>query len=391
LVVVEFALSLVLMIAAGLLLRSFGRLLEVKPGFDAKNVLLSRIWLPVPNNPEKDPYRDPVKRAGFIKEVLQRASALPGVHHAAISAGNGVPLLGPHNSNGFMIEGQASADNTVPTAQGNAVSPDFFNALSIPLIRGRVFTAGDDQSAANVLVVDEAFAKRYFANQDPVGHRLKPGGRASNAPWFTVVGVVGNIKSDGFDQPDQPHVYVPIFQRPGYAMAVYLQTEMIFGKTLREQVQAVDPNLPVFGERSMESVVSESLGQRRFAMQVVALFGVLALLLASIGIYGVMAYSVNQRTREIGIRVALGASTGVIMRWVLRQGLVLIVVGVSTGLLAAFGLMRLLRSLLFGVAATDLVTYAALAAVLAVVALVACYIPARRATRIDPLVALRHE
>jgi len=394
LVVVEFALSLVLMIAAGLLLRSFGRLLEVNPGFDAKNVLLSRIWLPVPNNPEKDPYRDPVKRAGFIKEVLQRASGLPGVRHAAISAGNGVPLLGPHNSNGFMIEGQASADNTVPTAQGNAVSPDFFSALSIPLIRGRVFTAGDDQSATNVLVVDEAFAKRYFANQDPVGHRLKPGGRASNAPWFTVVGVVGNIKSDGFDQPDQPHIYVPIFQRPGYAMAVYLQTDldpMTFAKTLREQVQAVDPNLPVFGERSMESVVSDSLGQRRFAMQVVALFGVLALLLASIGIYGVMAYSVNQRTREIGIRVALGASTGAIMRWVLRQGLILIVVGVSTGLLAAFGLMRLLRSLLFGVAATDLVTYAALAAVLAAVALVACYIPARRATKIDPLKALRHE
>jgi putative ABC transport system permease protein len=394
LVVVEFALSLVLMIAAGLLLRSFGRLLEVNPGFDAKNVLLARIWLPVPNNPEKDPYHDPVKRAGFIKEVLQRAAALPGVRHAAISAGNGVPLLGPHNSNGFTIEDQASADNTVPTAQGNAVSPDFFNALRIPLIRGRVFTAGDDQSAANVLVVDEAFAKRYFATQDPVGHRLKPGGRASNAPWFTVVGVVGNIKSDGFDQPDQPHVYVPIFQRPGYAMAVYLQTDLdplTFAKTLREQVQAVDPNLPVFGERSMESVVSDSLGQRRFAMQVVALFGVLALLLASIGIYGVMAYSVNQRTREIGIRVALGASRGAIMGWVLRQGLVLIVVGVTTGLLAAFGLMRLLRSLLFGVAATDLVTYTALAAVLAVVALVACYIPARRATRIDPLVALRHE
>jgi len=394
LVVVEFALSLVLMIAAGLLLRSFGRLLEVNPGFDAKNVLLARIWLPVPNNPEKDPYRDPVKRAGFIKEVLQRASTLPGVRYAAISAGNGVPLLGPHNSNGFTIEDQASADNTVPTAQGNSVSPDFFNALRIPLIRGRVFTAGDDQGAANVMVVDEAFGKRYFANQDPVGHRLKPGGRASNAPWFTVIGVVGNVKSDGFDQPDQPHVYIPIFQRPGYAMAVYLQTDldpMIVAKTLREQVQAVDPNLPVFGERSMESVVSESLGQRRFAMQVVALFGVLALLLASIGIYGVMAYSVNQRTREIGIRVALGASTGAIMGWVLRQGLVLIVVGVSTGLLAAFGLMRLLRSLLFGVAATDLVTYAALAAVLAVVALVACYIPARRATRIDPLIALRHE
>jgi putative ABC transport system permease protein len=160
---------------------------------------------------------------------------------------------------------------------------------------------------------------------------------------------------------------------------------------LREQVQAVDPNLPVFGERAMETVVSDSLGQRRFAMQVVALFGVLALLLASIGIYGVMAYAVNQRTREIGIRVALGASRAMIMRWVLRQGLVLIAIGVGTGLLAAFALMRLLQTLLFGVATTDLVTYTTLALLLAVVALAACYIPALRATKIDPLVALRHE
>jgi putative ABC transport system permease protein len=162
-------------------------------------------------------------------------------------------------------------------------------------------------------------------------------------------------------------------------------------KSLREQVQAVDSNLPVFGERTMKSVVADSVGQRRFAMQVVALFGVLALLLASIGIYGVMAYSVNQRTREIGIRMALGASRTTIMRWVLRQGLVLIAIGVGTGLLAAVALMRLLRSLLFGVATTDVVTYGALAFVLAIVALLACYIPARRATKIDPLVALRYE
>jgi len=394
LVVVEFALSLVLMIAAGLLLRSFGRLMEVNPGFNSRNVLLARIWLPVPNNPEKDPYRDPAKRAGFIKEILQRSSALPGVRHAAISGGNGVPLLGPHGTSGFTIEDLASTDNAVSTAQGNSVSPDFFNALQIPVVRGRVFNSGDDQKTTPVVVVDEALGKQYFGTQDPVGHRIKPGGRASNAPWATIVGVVGNIKSDGFDQVDQPHLYFPIFQRPGYAMAVYLETEpdpMSLTKALREQVQAVDPNLPVFGERTMEAVVADSLGQRRFAMQVVGLFGVLALLLASIGIYGVMAFSVNQRTREIGIRMALGASRATIMSWVLRQGLVLIVVGVVTGLLAAFALMRLLRSLLFGVATTDIVTYAALAGVLTIVALVACYIPARRATKINPLVALRHE
>ncbi len=394
LVVVEFALSLVLMIAAGLLLRSFSRLMDVNPGFDPNNVLLARIWLPVPNNPEKDPYRDPIKRSGFIKEVLNRSKVLPGVRHAAISTGNGVPLLGPHNTNGFTIEGQGGADGAVPTAQGNAVSPEFFSALSIPLVRGRVFTEGDDQNTPPVVIVDEALGKRYFGDQDPIGHRIKPGGRASNAPWITVVGVVGNIKSDGFDQPDQPHIYFPIFQRPSYAMAVYLQTEpdpLTLSRSLREQVQGIDPNLPVFGERTMKTVVADSMGQRRFAMQVVGLFGVLALLLASIGIYGVMAYSVNQRTREIGIRMALGASRVMIMRWVLQQGVVLIAIGVGTGLLAAFALMRLLRSLLFGVAATDVVTYVALAFVLAVVALMACYIPARRATKIDPLVALRHE
>ena len=167
------------MIAAGLLLRSFGRLLEVNPGFDAKNVLLARIWLPVPNNPEKDPYRDPVKRAGFMKEVLGKARALPGVHYAAISSGNGVPLLGPHNTNGFTIEEQASTDSTQPSAQGSAVSPEFFNALRVPLVRGRVFTSGDDQNTPNVVIVDDALASRYFGNQDPIGHRIKPGGRAS--------------------------------------------------------------------------------------------------------------------------------------------------------------------------------------------------------------------
>ena len=394
LVVIEFALSLVLMIAAGLLLRSFGRLMEVNPGFDPNNVLLARIWLPVPNNPEKDPYRDPIKRATFMKEVLGKTRALPGVHYSAISSGNGVPLLGPHNTNGFTIEEQASTDSSQPSAQGSAVSPEFFNALRVPLVRGRVFTPGDDQNTPNVVIVDDALANRYFGYQDPIGHRIKPGGRNSNAPWATVVGLVGNVKSDGFDQPDQPHLYFPIFQRPGYAMAVYLQTgpePTTLVKSLREQVQAVDSNLPVFGERTMKSVVADSVGQRRFAMQVVALFGVLALLLASIGIYGVMAYSVNQRTREIGIRMALGASRTTIMRWVLRQGLVLIAIGVGTGLLAAVALMRLLRSLLFGVATTDVVTYGALAFVLAIVALLACYIPARRATKIDPLVALRYE
>jgi predicted permease len=394
LVIVEFALSLVLMIAAGLLLRSFGKLLDVHPGFNPENVLLARIWLPVPNNPELDPYRDPIKRAGFIKEVLQRASGLPGVRYAAISNGNAVPLVGPHNSGGFTIEGDAATNTAIPTAQIGVVSPDYFRAIETPIKRGRFFTDGDNRQAPQVVIIDEAFAQRYFDNRDALGQRIKRGGPKSEAPWMSIVGVVGNIKSDGFDRPDQPHLYVPIFQNPAYAMAVYLRTDispLSLTQSLREQVRAVDRDLPVFGEQTMEQVVADSVSRRKFTVQVVGLFGILALLLAAVGIYGVIAYSVTQRTREIGIRVALGASRSSILRWVLKQGMVLTMAGVAIGLIGAFALTRLLRTLLFGIGPTDIATYAALAILLTIVALIACYIPARRATKVDPLVALRYE
>jgi putative ABC transport system permease protein len=394
LVILQFALSLILMIAAGLLLRSFGRLLDVNPGFNPDNVLLARVWLPVPNNPDLDPYRDPLKRAGFIKDLLQRVSGIPGVRSAAISSGNAVPLVGPHNSAGFTIEGDAVANNAIPTAQIGVVSPDYFRTLETPLKRGRFFTDADDRQAPQVVLIDEALQQRYFSNRDPVGVRMKRGGPASDAPWMTIVGVVGNVKSDGFDQPDQPHLYFPILQNPAYAMAIYLRSDVALSsltQPLREQVRAVDRDLPVFGERTMAQVASESVSRRRFAMQLVGLFGVLALLLAAVGIYGVIAYSVTQRTREIGIRVALGASRSAILRWVLRQGLILTIAGVGVGLLGALALTRLLRSLLFGVGPTDILTFGVLAIVLTVVAMIACYVPARRATKVDPLVALRYE
>jgi len=356
--------------------------------------LLARVWLPVPNNPELDPYRDPLKRSGFIKELLQKASAIPGVRSAAISSGNGVPLVGPHNTGGFTIEGDAVTNNNIPTAQIGVVSPDYFRTIETPLKRGRFFTDADDRQAPQVVLVDEALAARYFNNRDPVGLRIKRGGPASEAPWMTVVGVVGNIKSDGFDQPDQPHLYHPLFQNPTYTMAIYLRTDVApstITQSLREQVRTLDRDLPVFGDTTLANVAAESMSRRRFAMQVVGLFGVLALLLAAVGIYGVIAYSVTQRTREIGIRVALGASKTAILGWVLKQGMMLTIAGVVIGLVGAYALTRLLRSLLFGVGPADILTYGALAALLTLVALIACYVPARRATKVDPLVALRYE
>ena len=235
LVVLEFGLSLMLMIAAGLLLRSFSRLLDVNPGFNPDNVLLARVWLPVPNNPELDPYRDPLKRSGFIKELLQRVSAIPGVRNAAISSGNAVPLVGPHNSGGFTIEGDAVTNNAIPTAQIGVVSPDYFRTMETPLKRGRFFTDADDRQAPQVVVIDEALVERYFNNRDPVGLRIKRGGPSSEAPWMTIVGIVGNIKSDGFDQPDQPHLYFPIFQNPAYAMAIYLRTDVALVNHIRSR------------------------------------------------------------------------------------------------------------------------------------------------------------
>ena len=394
LVVLEFALSLILMIAAGLLLRSFSRVLDVKPGFNPDNVLLSRVWLPVPNNPDLDPYKDPENRIGFTKDLLQRVSGIPGVRKAAISNSSSVPMAGRQGITIFTIEGDSVTNDNIPTVQVGNVSPDYFQTIEIPLKSGRFFTDADDRKAPPVVIIDEALAERYFANRNPVGQRIRPGGPTSTQPWMTIVGIVGNVKSDGFDQPDQPHLYFTIFQNPSKALAIYLKTDvapLALTQAVRKQIQAVDRDLPVFGETTMTQIAAESLSRRKFTMQLIGLFGILALLLSGLGIYGVIAYSVTQRTREIGIRVALGASRGAILRWVLTQGMIFTVAGIVVGLLGAFLLTRLLRSLLFGIAATDIVTYGALTILLTVVALIACYVPARRATKVDPVIALRYE
>jgi putative ABC transport system permease protein len=394
LVVVEFALSLVLLIGAGLLLRSFFHLLKVNPGFDSNHVLVARIWLPVPNNPDLDPYRAPGKRPAFVREVLGKLRSIPGVQYAAIGGGNGVPLIGPHNKNTFTIEERADEGSNLPLAQIDNVSPDYFRVLGVPLIKGRFFADTEDEKGQRVAIIDETMAARYWPNSDPIDKRLKFGGRASQAPWMTVVGVVGKIKTEGFDQADQPRVYVSSLQGAGYALAVYLKTTPnpeSLSQPLLQQVQSVDPNLPVFGIQKLEDVVSTSLANRRFAVQMIGLFGCVALLLAGIGIYGVMSYMVTQRTHEIGIRLALGVQARDVLNMVVRQGLTLAVIGVGIGLIGAFALTRLMSSLLFGVSATDPLTFALIAVLLTGVALLACYLPARRATKVDPLVALRYE
>jgi putative ABC transport system permease protein len=329
-----------------------------------------------------------------VREVLRRASELPGVEYAAVGGGNGVPMIGPHNKGKLTIEDHPDDGSNLPLAQISSTSADYFRVLGTPLMRGRFFADSDDEKAPRVALIDELAAKNLFPNADPLGKRLKFGPRGSNAPWMMVVGIVGNIKSDGFDQPAEPHLYVPTLQNPGYAMAVYLRTgpkPESLANALREQIQAVDANLPVFGVQSLEQVVSSSLAQRRFAVLMIGLFGAVALVLAGIGIYGVMSYSVTQRTHEIGIRLALGAQARDVLKLVVGRGLTLAVIGVCVGLAGALALTRLISSLLYGVSATDPLTFATIAVLLTGVAALACYIPARRATRVDPLVALRYE
>jgi predicted permease len=394
LVVSEFALSLILLVGAGLLLRSFWNLLEVRPGFDSSHLVMARVWLPVPNDPNFNIYRTPEKRGAFVHEVVRRVSALPGVADAAIGS-NSAPLLAQRNRRAFTVEGRPVAAGGAPYAEFSAVTPDFFRVLGIPLIRGHFFTDADDTKGLPVALIDQTAAEHFWPNEDPVGKRLLRGFQAGpNPQWLTIAGVVGKTKTDALDAPYAPHIYLSELQSSDYAMDVYIRgnaSAESLEEPVRREIQAVDPNLPVFGVRTLESVVSDSLASRRFAMRMLGFFAAIALLLAGIGIYGVMAYFVSQRTREIGIRVALGAAPSHISKLILGRGMALTAAGILAGMIGAAALTQSLASLVFGVAPIDPLTFAAGAVVLAGVALAACYIPARRAMRVDPMVALRYE
>jgi len=398
LVTCEIALSLVLLIGAGLLLRSFWHLLDVRPGFEPHHLVTARIWIAYPNDPEKNPYRTVEARGAFLHEVLRRVSALPGVVEAGLGSGNGLPMETRPNQVLFMIDKHAAESERVPTAEMSTVTPEYFRVLKIPLIRGRVFTEADDSKGQPVALISETLARRYWHDEDPIGQqiRLAPGQTGSGAEeqWRTIVGVTGDVKSDGFEAASAPYLYFAAYQRPSYSLVVYLRTAAdrgILGDAIRREVQGVDPSVPVFAVRTMDEVIAKYLADRRFALELLGVFAGVALLLASIGIYGVMAYTFSQRTNEIGIRIAMGAQRSDILRIAVGEGALVVAIGIVSGLIGSAILTRFLQSMLFDVKPIDPVTFAAIGTLLTVVTLLACLVPAHRATRVDPLIVLRHE
>jgi|HubBroStandDraft_6_1064221.scaffolds.fasta_scaffold02750_7 predicted permease len=394
LVVSEVALSIILLAGAGLLLRSFWHVLEVRPGFNPSHVVTAQIWIPVPNDPTTDRYRPTDKRAAFLMEILRRVSALPSVESTAIGGTNSMPLSSGRNGFPFTIVGRPTDSERAPVAEFASISPDYLQVLQIPLLAGRNFAEADTDKSQQVVLIDRTLQRRYWPNEDPLGKQVSFGGRPGQNPTFTVVGVVGDIKSDGFDAPTAPHIYLPVRQSPGYASVVFLRSTgnpEALGESIRHEVQSIDPNIPVFSVRTMDQVIARSMAERRFALQLLGIFASVALLLAAIGIYGVMAYSFSQRTHEIGIRIALGAQRMDIFRMAVSEGMQLVAIGLVIGLVGAAALTRSVRSMLFDVSPADPITFAGISLTLAGVAFLACYVPAQRATRVDPLVALREE
>jgi putative ABC transport system permease protein len=392
LVVSEFALSLMLLISAALLIRSFMRLQDVDPGFRTDNILTAHLWLPQPNKPDTGPYFKHTTRLAFFNEVQQRISTLPGVESASWTTR--LPMEGTTPPIGITVEGQDMESAGVNTVHFSVSSPDYFKTLGIPLLKGRSFTEQEDEKAPGVVIVSQSMAEKFFPNQDPLGKRIRLGGRQSQAPWLSIIGIVRDIKTQGLDIESRPQVYRSIKQASTLSFALAIRTSAdpnTLAEAVRREVRSVDPDMPVFGIKTMEEVVSAAMVQRRFAMVLFVVFAFIALALSSVGIYGVMAYMVTQRTHEIGVRMALGASPKDILKMIISHGLTLTVCGAAIGLTGAAILTRFLASLLFAISATDIATFAAMTVLLEFVALASCYIPARRAMKVDPMVALRYE
>ena len=397
LVVTEFALSLVLMITACLLLRSFWDLLNARLGFNPQSVMTVRTRIPYPNNPKADNYSTVSQSAPFVREILRRSKMLPGVEEAAVGDFGAVPLGHDRDNQTPPVPLiRETGGNESPLVDASVVTPEYFHLLGMTLLRGRLLNDFDNETAPEVAVINETMAKTYWPNEDPIGKHLKLSPSASS--WATVVGIVSDARIESLENAKVPEIYTSLYQKVArnlaHHLAIFLRGNLYVAAIpdeVRKQVQCVDPTLPVFGAEALNETVSASLAQRRFLMEIVALFALAALLLAGLGIYGVISYIVSERTHEIGIRLALGAERRSILQMVLRQGLGLAIAGAAVGLIGALIVSHLMRGLLYGVRPTDPLTFAGVALLLIAVAMLACYIPARRAIRVNPLVALRYE
>ena len=390
LVVAEVALALVLLIGAGLMVKSFIRLIEVDPGFQTQNLLTMQVAL------AGDKYRDPQAVKAFYQQALEKVKAVPGVK--AVGAISALPLSGMVSGGFFAIEGRQIAQQ-IPHADNRSVSHEYLQMMGIPLIRGRLLSERDTIDTPNVVIIDETLARRYWPNEDPLGQRVAfnrdPNGQQV---WREVVGVVGAIKHKALDADHRGAFYFPqnqlVWGGSKYLVVRTATEPMSLVAAVRAAVRTVDKEQSVYGEKTMETVVAESVAQRRFSMLLLGLFAVVALILAAVGLYGVMSYAVTQCTHEIGVRMALGAQSRDVLKLVVGQGMVMAVSGIAIGLGAAFALAKLLSSfsgLLFGVSPTDQTIFVIVPLLLTLVALAASYIPAYRATKVDPMVALRYE
>jgi putative ABC transport system permease protein len=389
LVVCEIAVSLMLLVGAGLLLRSFVNLQAVTGGFSTPPQKIVTMLI----SPGGKKYNDPRAGLAFYDEVLHRARNVPGVETAAVT--DSLPPDRQGDADTFAIEGQALAPGELnPIVSDVTVGPDFFHALGVPLVKGRYFTDHDNQDSAAVAIVSEGFARRFFSNQEAIGKRIRQSGPGMGNKWMEIVGVVGNLKYLGLTVDTDPAYYMPFAQSYGPRMNLVVRSTgdaAGIASALRQAIQSIDPDVTLAQIGTMEQAMTLSVSQPRFDTMLLALFAGIALLLAAVGIYGLIAYSVAQRTHEIGVRMALGAARADVVRMVVRQGASLAAIGIVLGLGGAFALTRLLSTMLFGIGVTDAVTFAAAPLGIMLVVLLATFVPALRATRISPVVALRYE
>lgn len=387
LVVTELAIAVVLLVGAGLLIQSLWRLRNVSPGFESQKLLTFDVGIPEVRYPTE-------KQDQFYRQLVSRLQSLPGVR----SAGAVIPL--PLSGNLFRIsfetEGRPMAKGDLPSADFFAISDDYFKTLGVPLLKGREFSQRDGATAPGVVIVNQAFAKKYFPDEEPIGKRIKPGiATGENKPdWREIVGVVGDVRNRNLSSELRPGYFVPQAQVPFNQMSMTVRTTNdphTLITAVQNEVHAMDAEVPVFNVKTMDEYISATVASPRFNTTLLGIFASVALILTIVGLYGVMSYSVVQRTNEIGIRMALGAQTRDVLRLVVSQGFKLVLLGLAIGLAGAFALTRLIGSLLFGVTTKDPLTFASVAVLLAFVALLACYIPARRAARLDPLQALHYE